>query len=88
MGNKLQILRVRIKVGLPGQKWTNRTVVMTDAGELVAVLPENAYTESMTLVENAQDIKDMREGTTRSPIIHPTRKFLSEAEDTDPDLGW
>lgn len=85
MGNKLQILRVRIKVGLPGQKWTNRAVVMTESGELVAVLPENEYTESMTLVE---DINDMREGITRSRISSPTRKFLSEAEDTDPDLGW
>ena len=51
-GNKLEILRVRIKVSLPGQKWTNRTVVMTGAGELVAVLPENAHTESMTLTED------------------------------------
>lgn len=38
-GNKLEIVRVRVKVDLPGQKWTNRKVVMTKAGDLVAVLP-------------------------------------------------
>lgn len=78
MGGKLEILRVRIKVSLPGQKWSNRTVVMTDAGELVAVLPENAYTQSMDLTEDRPD-----------PIFSPTRKFLSEAdEEIDPELGW
>lgn len=40
----IEIRRCRIKIDLPGQKWKNRTVVITRSGNLLAVLPETPGT--------------------------------------------